>query len=187
MKQRLIQSFNPWVVVFVGMALFHTWRGSVADIIIFGVGAVLILSQVFGMYSLGLSTQPTFPTWSISMVVVVSALLLYVSPRHGLVNFLVLIAFVPIGYLLVMYRDRVHRVPSPQDLRGRLVWAIWAIVFALIELVAYLGSKMVGDLSVYPTISVLLDPVLDTPLGRATFVALWLMSGVYLFGVRRKR
>ena len=187
MKQRLIQSFNPWVVVFVGMALFHTWRGSTADIVIFGVGAALILTQVFGMYSLGLAKQPTFPTWSIALTVLVSAVLLYISPRHELVNFLVLLAYVPIGFALVMYRDRVHPTPSRQDLRGRLVWAIWAMAFALIELAAYLGSKMVGDLSVYPTISVLLDPVLDTSLGRATFVALWLIAGVYLFGVRRRR
>lgn len=187
MKQRLIQSFNPWVVVFVGMALFHTWRGSTADIVIFGVGAALILSQVFGMYSLGFATQPTFPTWLITLTVITAAVLLFISPRHGVVNFMVLLAFVPVGFALVMHQDRAHPVPSRQDLRGRLVWAVWALVFALIELVAYLGSKMVGDLSVYPTISVLLDPVLDTPLGRATFVALWLMAGVYLFGVRRKR
>ena len=49
MKQRLIQSFNLWVVVLVGMALFHTCRGSIADIVIFGVGASLILSQDFGI------------------------------------------------------------------------------------------------------------------------------------------
>ena len=183
----LIRGFNPWVLVFVGMALFHLWRGSVADIVIFGTGAVLILTQVFGMYSLGFATQPTFSTPAIAITVIISAVALYLAPRHGLVNFLVLLAFVPIGYALIMYRDRANPAPTKQDLRGRSIWAVWAFAFALIELVAYLGSKLVGDLSVYPTISVLLDPVLDTSLGRATFVVLWLMAGVYLFGVRRKR
>lgn len=187
MKQHLVRSFNPWVVVFVGMALFHAWRGSVQDIVIFGGAALLILTQVFGLYSLGFKRQPTVSIAAISATVMISAALLYVSPRHGLVNFLVLIAFVPIGYLLVMHQDRAHPLPSKEDLRGRLTWAIWAAAFALVELVAYLGSKIVGDLSVYPTISVLLDPVLDTSIGRATFVALWLISGVYLFGVRRRR
>jgi len=186
LKERLVRSFNPWDVVFVGMALFHSWRGSIQDIVIFGTASLLILTQVFGLYSLGFRKQPTFSVTAISATVMISAALLYISPRHGLVNFLVLLAFVPIGYALVMYQDRAHPVPSKQDLRGRLTWAIWALAFAAVELVAYLGSKIVGDLSVYPTISVLLDPILDTPIGRATFVALWLISGVYLFGVRRK-
>lgn len=187
MKAKLLKGFNPWVVIFVGTALFHTWRGSVQDMVIFGLAALLILTQVFGMYRLGFENQPQFSVWAIAAVVLVSAVLLYVSPRHQLVNFLVLLAFIPIGIALVMYRDKPVAAPREQVLTSRLLWGWWAALFALTELVAYVGSKLSGDLTLFPTISVLLDPVLDQPLGRATFVALWLIAGVYLFGIRRRK
>lgn len=187
MRARLLRGFNPWVVIFVGTALFHAWRGSVQDIIIFGLSATLILTQVFGMHRLGFENQPQFSTWAIAAVVLLSAVMLFISPRHELVNFLVVLAFIPIGIALVMYRDRPAPQPRRQVLRARLLWGFWAALFALTELVAYVGSKLSGDLTLFPTISVLLDPVLDTQLGRAVFVALWLMAGVYLFGVRRRR
>lgn len=187
MRARLLKGFNPWVVIFVGTALFHTWRGSLQDIIIFGGAAILILTQVFGMYQIGFKEQPKFNSWVIAAVVFVSALVLYVAPRHGTVNFLVLIAFIPIGIALVMFRDGPPKKPSALLRRTRAFWGWWAALFALVELVAYVGSKLVGDLTRFPTISVIFDPVLDTPLGRGAFVALWLLAGVYIFGVRAKK
>jgi hypothetical protein len=71
--------------------------------------------------------------------------------------------------------------------RSRIIWGSWATGFALTELVAYVGSKLSGDLEEFPTISVILDPILDTPIGRAVFVGFWLIGGAYLFGVRRQR
>lgn len=187
MKAKILRGFNPWVVIFVGTAIFHAWRGSWQDLIIFGASAILILTQVFGMYRLGFENQPKFGVTPIALVVMVSAAVLFVAPRHGIVVTLALIAFIPIGIALVMYRDRPVPEPSRLVLRTRLIWALWAIIFALIELVAYVGSKLVGDLNQFPTISVILDPVLETPIGRAVFVALWLIAGVYLFGVRAKK
>jgi hypothetical protein len=181
-------SFNPWVLIFVGTALFHLWRGSVEDVLIFGGAALLIMSQVAGFTKIGFSSQPTLNPWLIGSVVMASALALYFSPRHEIVNFITLLLFIPIGIVLLLYRDSELKPPRTEPvLRARLIWGTWAISFGMIELVAYLGSKLSGDLTRYPTISVLLDPVLDDPLGRATFIALWLMSGVYLFGVRRRK
>ncbi|MCF8529068.1 MAG: hypothetical protein K9G13_04425 [Aquiluna sp.] len=180
--------FNPWVLVFIGMALFHLWRQSLADVFIFGSGAILIMSQVMGLTKYGFRRQPQFGPIVIAVVVLVSASIMFLTPRHEGANLLLFLSLLPIGAALLLYvDDPIHPVPTKQELRGRLVWALWALVFALIELVAYLASKMSGDLSTYPTISVLLDPVLEEPIGRAIFIALWLMAGVYLFGVRRAR
>lgn len=183
----LRKTFNPWVVIFIGTAIFHIWRGSIEDILIFGGAAALILSQVFGFTKFGFKEQPKVGTWLIAVVVLGSALVLYFSPRHSLLNLITLLVFIPIGIALLMYRDAERQFsPRPQVLSSRLIWGVWAVCFALIELVAYVGSKLTGDLGDFPTISVLLDPVLEGNLGRATFVAIWLMAGVYLFGVRRK-
>ena len=188
LKTRLknFAGFNPWVLIFIGMALFHLWRQSLADVFIFGSGAILIMSQVMGLTRFGFRRQPQLGPLSIAVVVLACASIMFLTPRHEAANFLLFISFLPIGASLLLYiDDPVHPVPTKQELRGRLVWAVWALVFALIELVAYLSSKQSGDLSTYPTISVLLDPVLEEPIGRAIFIAFWLMAGVYLFGVRR--
>lgn len=185
---KLFKGFNPWVVVFVMMALFHVWRQSWQDVAIFGIAALVILTQVFGLTRIGFPAQPKLSVWTIAPIVGLSALILYLSPRHGLENFLVLMFFVVVGIPLLMYKDAARQYPAKLPIRrSRLVWSLWALGLALNELFAYLGSKLSGSLEDFPTISVILDPVLDEPLGRAVFVALWLISGIYLFGVRRKK
>ncbi len=185
-KQRL--SFNPWVVVFVGTAIFHVLRGSLEDILIFGGAAVFMLSQVFGFTAFGFKSQPKLGIVTIASFVIFAAAVLYLAPRHSLINLMLLLAIIPIGAVLILYvDDRIQPAPTQQVVRARWLWGTWAVVFALIELIAYVGSKLTQDLGQFPTISVLLDPVLETALGRAAFVALWLGFGVYLFGVRRRR
>jgi hypothetical protein len=185
MKTRL-KGLNPWVLVFVGMAGFHIWRQSPVDITIFALAAALILSQVFGATRIGFIQQPQISVWIIAAVTISSAAILFLAPRSGAVVIITLLAFVAIGAILLFYRDLPpHPTPSQPVLRARLAWSIWALVFALIEWAAYLGARSTGSLDGYPTISVLLDAPLDQPLGRAVFVALWLIAGVYLFGIRR--
>jgi len=176
------------VVIFVGTAVFHIWRGSWQDVAIFGISALLILTQVFGLTRFGFSRQPKAPLWLLMLVVAVAAVTLYFAPRHGVVSFTVLMALIPIGIALLFYKDqKIQAQPSTAMFRSRIIWGSWATGFALTELVAYVGSKLSGDLEKFPTISVILDPVLDTPIGRAVFVVLWLIGGAYLFGVRRQR
>ncbi len=185
-KQRL--SFNPWVVVFLGTAIFHTLRGSWEDILIFGGASLFILSQVFSFTKFGFKSQPKLGIPAIAGFVVLAAAVLYLAPRHSIPNLVLLLAIIPIGAVLLLYVDEENQPgPSDQVVRARWLWGSWAVVFALIELIAYVGSKLTQDLVQFPTISVLLDPVLETPLGRAVFVAFWLAAGVYLFGVRRSR
>jgi hypothetical protein len=188
LKKAFYRGFNPWVVIFVGTAIFHIWRGSWQDVAIFGISALLILTQVFGLTKFGFETQPKVPGWLLLSVITAAAIVLYLAPRHGLISFTVLMAFIPIGIALLFYKDqKIQAQPSTAMFRSRIIWGSWATGFALTELVAYVGSKLSGDLEEFPTISVILDPVLDTSVGRAVFVVLWLLSGAYLFGVRRVR
>lgn len=187
MRAKLLEGFNPWVLIFIATALFQAWRGSWPDFAIFTIASLLLLGQIFGLDKVGFNSQPKFSAWAIATVVMVSAVILYLAPRHSLVTNTTLIAFIPIGIALVMYRD--VPIPSPNKIvrRTRALWAWWGLLFALIELSAYVASDLANDFSKYPTISVFLDPVLETPFGRAVFVAGWLLAGVYLFGVRSKK
>lgn len=187
MKIALLRGFNPWVIFFLGMTLFHIWRGSVQDILIFGISAAVIFTQVFGFTSVGFARQPRFGAIPIAVVLVASGLIMFFAERHGAWNWFVILSFIPIGIALLFYTDaETQLVETVQVLRSRWIWVIWALGFGLIEVVAYLGSKIYDDLEAFPTISSILDPSLDTALGRAVFVIFWLASGVYLFGVRRR-
>ena len=147
-----------------------------------------MLSQVFGFTRFGFKTQPKLGIFAIASFVIMAAAILYLAPRHSIPNLVLLLAIIPIGAVLLLYvDDLVQPRPTIQVRRSRWLWGSWAVVFALIELVAYIGSKLTNDLVQFPTISVLLDPILETPIGRAVFVAGWLAAGVYLFGVRRSR
>lgn len=187
MRRVLKKTFNPWVVVFLGTAIFHFTRNSIIDAVIFTLASILILTQVFGYTDIGLRSQPRFSTTWIAVVVGVAAWTLYFSPRHGLQNVLTLLAFIPIGLLLVFYVDgRTDReLPAPVR-RARLVWGLWAFLFTVAELISFVYGYFHPKSDDLPTISAVMDPILDQPLGRAIFVAIWLAFGVFMFGVRRK-
>tara|TARA_B110000305_G_C19412394_1_gene626155 strand:- start:295 stop:804 length:510 start_codon:yes stop_codon:yes gene_type:complete len=169
------------------MTLFHLWRGSLQDILIFGIAALVILTQVFGLINFGFNGQPKFAAIPITLVVVVTGVVMFFTERHGFWNWVVVLSLIPVGIALLFYTDaKTQLVETVQVLRSRWVWAIWAIGFGLIEIGAYLASKIYDDLETFPSISSLVDPMLDGAIGRAAFVILWLISGVYLFGVRRR-
>jgi hypothetical protein len=49
-----------------------------------------------------------------------------------------------------------------------------------------LSVTVPGGVEAYPTVSVLLDPVLQNILGQGLFVALWLLAGVGLITIWRR-
>ena len=58
---------------------------------------------------------------------------------------------------------------------------------AVSELFAYIFATVYKDDTSYPTISVLVNPVLESPYGRAIFLVLWMLIGVGLLQIRKKR
>jgi hypothetical protein len=71
--------------------------------------------------------------------------------------------------------------PAPVPAAGAAVWAVVFVALALWELAALLlQPSLTTDSWAHPTISVLLDPILATHLGRAVVLSLWLASGWWL-------
>jgi hypothetical protein len=65
--------------------------------------------------------------------------------------------------------------------RSALVWIAIAIAGCLLEVATYLlGLPSPAAKVEHPSISILLDPVLDTQVGRIGFVAVWLIVLVWL-------
>jgi hypothetical protein len=71
--------------------------------------------------------------------------------------------------------------PAPVPAAGAVAWAAVFVALALWELAALLlQPSLTTDSWAHPTISVLLDPILATHLGRAVVLSLWLGSGWWL-------
>jgi hypothetical protein len=71
--------------------------------------------------------------------------------------------------------------PAPVPAAGAVAWAVVFVTLALWELAALLlQPSLTTDSWAHPTISVLLDPILATHLGRAVVLSLWLLSGWWL-------
>jgi hypothetical protein len=71
--------------------------------------------------------------------------------------------------------------PASAPPAGAVAWAVVFVALALWELAALLlQPSLTTDSWAHPTISVLLDPILATHLGRSVVLSLWLGSGWWL-------
>jgi hypothetical protein len=106
---------------------------------------------------------------------------LSVFPRHSIVHGILVLAILPFVLRLVWYTDRGPKEkPDLRLARARLIWAILALLLTCWEFMANILGQLVNNLHTYPTISVLIDPLLDTIYGQASFVVVWLLIGIGL-------
>jgi hypothetical protein len=77
-----------------------------------------------------------------------------------------------------------HAGPERLPRSGVVAWSLVFVALALWELTALLlQPSLTTDSWAHPTISVLMDPVLATHLGRLVVLSLWLASGWFLLGL----
>lgn len=82
------------------------------------------------------------------------------------------------GVAIVWRRPVDDTDPMPVRAAGAAAWAVMFVALALWELAALLlQPSLTTDSWAHPTISVLLDPILATHLGRSIALSLWLASG----------
>jgi hypothetical protein len=123
--------------------------------------------------------------WGSPMVLlagVVYAVLVAGFVRYSLPATLAVWAPAAAGVTLAWRRPETDRPdPAPVPAAGAAAWAVVFVALALWELAALLLQPSLTTNSwAHPTISVLLDPVLATHLGRAVVLSLWLASGWWL-------
>jgi hypothetical protein len=113
--------------------------------------------------------------------------LLYAVAAGGLARFSwpALVAVAGPGLVGMLSAWRTQPSPSveaaPIHARGVAAWAVVFVVLALWELGALLlQPALTIDSPAHPTISVLLDPVLESYLGRSVGFAVWLALGWFL-------
>jgi hypothetical protein len=120
--------------------------------------------------------------WRSPMVVlggVVYAVLVAGFVRYSLPATLAVWAPAAVGVAVAWRRPVADGTdPAPVPAAGAVAWAVVFVALALWELAALLLQPSLTTTSwAHPTISVLLDPILASHLGRAIVLSLWLGSG----------
>ncbi|MEN9715069.1 MAG: hypothetical protein RJA35_536 [Actinomycetota bacterium] len=174
-------TLSLWVVAFALCSALQVFRGSVGDEIIFFTGTtVLVLSTT-------LLRNNEFPSrfivterhveWSGLVLMIALAF----TARHSLFDLGIFVLLAPIVIALAWgSKPKPKPMLTKRDRTTRFVWSAWAIAMCLWEFGANILGQLFGGDKAFPTISVLVDPLLDQQVGQAGFVVVWLALGFYL-------
>ncbi|MFM6971333.1 MAG: hypothetical protein ACKOWH_01935 [Rhodoluna sp.] len=186
--KRQVAGISPWVPLFSFVAAFQAMRGAYFDAIYFSFIVFVLILNWKGWFPFELPKRPELSlTRLLIFCLGASGALLFV-PRHSSLEVGLMIALLLIAISSVWYRD-AGPLPSRSAAltRSKWLWIALAVAISLWELFAYILSDVAQDDFAYPTISVLMDPFMDSPLGRAFFLVLWLSIGIGLIRIRQRK
>lgn len=179
-----------WLSAMTIMASFQTWRGAYEDgVLFFGIVILLALDRAFGERLGSKLKRLRIAPAVIWGVTALFGVVLVLAPRHGLVTF---VTMTLLGALMLVLAwpqlPATSSTSTPAIRRSAWWWAIIAVLLCFWEAIAFvLSVTMPGGSAAHPTISVLLDPALETLLGRIVFVGLWLAAGAGLVLIWRRK
>lgn len=184
----LLKGINPWLPVLVFVTAFHINRGSIGDAIIFGIGSLFMIADWKKLIPWHMPERPKISGWVIGLVIAASFGVLLLTERNGWQDKLLLLTLAPIALVMVYYRDHGPKPGATKQMaRTKWIWMTLALIMAVSELFAYIFATVYKDDKTYPTISILVNPALESPWGRAIFLTLWLLIGVGLLQIRKRR
>ena len=172
----------------VFVSIFHVMRGASGDAIIFAAGSLILIADWKKWLKWSMPERPRFKRWTVALAILIASSVLFFSKRGGWQDDVLLLTLAPIALTLVYYRDHGPK-PSSSRLMNRTRWA-WlslAVLMCVSELFAYIWANVFKDDRTYPTISVIVNPILDSPYGRGIFLTLWMLIGVGLLQIWRKK
>jgi hypothetical protein len=186
--KRLLSGINPWLPPMIFVSIFHIMRGSYDDALIFAVGSFLIIADWKKWFRWSMPERLKAGRLPVLIVILGASSVLFFSERGGWQDIVLLLALAPIALTMVYYRDHGPK-PSSSPLMNRTRWA-WltlAVLMCVSELFAYIWASVFKDDKSYPTVSIIVNPVLDSPYGRGIFLALWMLIGVGLLQLWRQK
>ena len=185
--KRLLKGINPWLPVFAFVTVFHITRGATTDAIYFGFATSLLIADWKQLIPGRMPERRRLSKRIVWAAIVGSSIVLLITERGSWPDITVLIAILCFALWLAYYRDHGPK-PSltPMMNRTKWVWMTLSLSMAVSELFAYIFANVNKDDHTFPTISVLVNPFLEDPLGRVVFLTCWALIGVGLLGVWRK-
>lgn len=171
------------------MAVFQTWRGAYVDgSLFFALVAMLVIDRLTGGRLVILKKHIVAPKAVTLGITGVLGLILLLAPRHSWIDLAALVA-IGVTVLIVAWEPAPERTKRPRKAMARSVWfwSLATLALGLWETTAFVLSVSVPNgIEYFPTISVLLDPFVESMIGRLIFVGLWLAIGYGLLRFWRK-
>ncbi|KFF60514.1 hypothetical protein JF66_03945 [Cryobacterium sp. MLB-32] len=169
------------------MAGFQWWRGARVDGLLFTLAVALVLVDLVK----GSPVEPfirrrILPRGVIVACAAIVGVILTVTPRNGWLDLVgVLIAGAGVMFLAWSPQPTRDVRPDAAVHRSSTIWALLAIslcVWEALALVISATSPLAATyaLQAFPTVSVLLDPLLRSGVGQVFFVGCWLLTGLGL-------
>ena len=179
-----------WVIVLSIFSAFQLWRGAWVDGILFTALTLLLIVDASTGGRIHIVNKHVVALRWVTLVIVLGiGVVLAIAPRHGLVD---LIAMILIGItaLVLAWSPAPARPEHPAAAyrASAITWSVLGVALCVWEAVMFvLSTYLPGGTDVYPTVSVLLDPFLEWPVGKVIFIGLWLFIGLALLRVWSKR
>ena len=207
-RRRRVLGAAPWVLVLVAVGVVQAVRAQWVDAAMFlGIAAGLALDaagvfdRIAGAGPVGRAASDTAvrsrtargrigraAAWA---GLAFAAVVLVAATRHGLVAGVVALL---LGVLAVAiaWAPAPAPVPSPERRRPRLraavLWAAVVVAASVWELATFIVGRIVPPVRPeFPSVSEIVDPLLDQPASRAVFVVVWLGLGGFLLTRARVR
>jgi hypothetical protein len=172
----------------VYVAIFHFMRESWVDAAIFTIGSLLVIADWKKWFRWEMPERPKLSKTPVLLAILLASSILFFSERGGWQDTVLLLALAPIALFMVYYRDHGPKPSSTKLMnRTRWLWLTLATILCVSELFAYIWANAFKDDASYPTISIIVNPVLESPYGRGIFLVVWMLIGVGLIQPWRKK
>lgn len=177
---------SPWAILFAVITAWHIWRDALADGVIFGLATAVLVTESFRPRLLG-TTHRIAVRGAVGLLVGSCLTAFFtVAPRYSPAVKTVVILCGIVAFRMAWFH--MHQRPrpalTPRQRTSIHLWLGAATFLLLVEFGAYVGAVVSGSDADYPTITVLLDPVIDHWWGRALFASAWLLGGWALVTTR---
>lgn len=175
------RKLSLWVAAFALCSALQVFRGAAGDSYIFVSGTILLILSTTLLEKLEFPSHRLASGRHLDWSGLVLLVALAFTPRHSAFDFGIFVLLLPIVVTLAWgERSRPRQPLTKRDRITRFAWSAWAIAMCLWEFAANILGQLSTDPNNFPTISVLVDPLLKPEIGQAGYVAVWLSVGYYL-------
>lgn len=171
-----------WLVVFVGGAAFQLWRGASIDTLVYTSVALMVIIAVQERFR---TPEFTATRFSIAAsILVLSTLIFILFPIHSWPTAIVYLLLVPVLLRIAFRKESASSPDSTEALRrSSRIWFVIGSLTCICELGNYFASDITHDDKSFPTLTVLVDPIVADNVGKIIFVMVWMAIGMGLFRV----
>jgi hypothetical protein len=161
---------------------FHLYRGVPIEAVVFCGAGVAVVMNGMGWLPNPRSWSPPLPGPVRSVLLVgVGVLVIGMLPVKGIVETVVLAAIGATVMAVGWCQPDTSTPVTPDGLRRTAYsWAVAGLCLCLTELFVYLLADPPHREEEFPTLTYLLQPLVDQTLWRAVLLALWLAAGLAL-------